>query len=154
MFVIGNAIVDILAYAGDDFTGPRSGKGRTTPIDENRAGTLYEAMGPAVECSGVRRPIPLPRLPASGLPHFVGKVRDDLFGDIFDTISKPWAFRYPVLARGRAHRALHGFFTRTRKEPCKPTLACVELSRGHRRQTVSEAGNLEATLGSAALGCF
>ena len=82
---IGNAIVDILAHAGDDFLAAHGlEKGATTLIDENRAGTLYEAMGPAVECSGGSAANTIASLAGLGASTaFVGKVRDDLFGDIF-----------------------------------------------------------------------
>src|SRR5258705_11391093 len=50
---IGNAIVDVLARAEDDFL-VRHGmrKGAMTLIDEARATGIYDAMGPAVEISG------------------------------------------------------------------------------------------------------
>src|SRR4030081_4069987 len=50
---IGNAIVDVLARAEDDFL-VRHGmrKGAMTLIDETRATGIYDAMGPAVEISG------------------------------------------------------------------------------------------------------
>ena len=50
---IGNAIVDVLARADDDFVlahGMR--KGGMALIDEARAQAIYDAMGPAVEISG------------------------------------------------------------------------------------------------------
>ena len=50
---IGNAIVDVLARADDDFLlahGMR--KGGMALIDEARAQAIYDAMGPAVEISG------------------------------------------------------------------------------------------------------
>ncbi len=50
---IGNAIVDVIARAEDDFLlaqGMR--KGGMMLIDETRAHAIYEAMGPAVETSG------------------------------------------------------------------------------------------------------
>ena len=49
---IGNAIVDVLARADDDFLlahGMR--KGGMALIDEARAQAIYDAMGPAVEIS-------------------------------------------------------------------------------------------------------
>ena len=50
---IGNAIVDVIARAEEDFLlaqGMR--KGGMTLIDEARAQAIYDAMGPAVETSG------------------------------------------------------------------------------------------------------
>src|SRR5262249_62291404 len=50
---IGNAIVDVIARAEDDFL-VRQGmqKGTMALIDEARAQAIYAAMGPAVEGSG------------------------------------------------------------------------------------------------------
>ena len=50
---IGNAIVDVIARAEDDFL-LRQGmhKGGMALIDEARAQAIYDAMGPAVEISG------------------------------------------------------------------------------------------------------
>ena len=50
---IGNAIVDVLARAEDDFLVQHNmRKGAMTLIDEERATSIYDAMGPAVEISG------------------------------------------------------------------------------------------------------
>ena len=50
---IGNAIVDVLSHAGDDFLQAQElAKGTMTLIDAGRAERLYNAMGSAVECSG------------------------------------------------------------------------------------------------------
>ena len=50
---IGNAIVDVLARADDDFLiGQGMRKGGMALIDEARAQAIYDAMGPAVEMSG------------------------------------------------------------------------------------------------------
>src|SRR5690349_25025791 len=50
---IGNAIVDVLARAEDDFLVRHDmRKGAMTLIDEARALAVYDAMGPAVEISG------------------------------------------------------------------------------------------------------
>ncbi len=50
---IGNAIVDIIARADDDFlVQQQMTKGAMTLIDEARAEAVYDAMGPATEISG------------------------------------------------------------------------------------------------------
>ena len=50
---IGNAIVDVIARAEDDFLVAQGmHKGTMALIDEARAQTIYAAMGPAVESSG------------------------------------------------------------------------------------------------------
>ena len=50
---IGNAIVDVIARAEDDFlVNQKMQKGGMALIDEPRAESIYDAMGPAVETSG------------------------------------------------------------------------------------------------------
>ena len=50
---IGNAIVDVIARAEDDFLVEQGmHKGTMALIDEARAEQIYAAMGPAVESSG------------------------------------------------------------------------------------------------------
>ena len=50
---IGNAIVDVIARAEDDFLVKQGmQKGTMALIDEARAQAIYAAMGPAVESSG------------------------------------------------------------------------------------------------------
>src|SRR4029450_11162675 len=50
---IGNAIVDVIARAEDDFLVEHGmHKGSMALIDEARAQAIYAAMGPAVETSG------------------------------------------------------------------------------------------------------
>ena len=50
---IGNAIVDVIARAGDEFLATQQmRKGGMALIDEVRAASLYDVMGPAVEVSG------------------------------------------------------------------------------------------------------
>ncbi len=50
---IGNAIVDVIARAEEDFLLKQAmRKGTMALIDEPRAEAIYEAMGPAIETSG------------------------------------------------------------------------------------------------------
>ena len=50
---IGNAIVDVIARAEEDFLlGHGMHKGGMQLIDEARAEAIYAAMGPAIEISG------------------------------------------------------------------------------------------------------
>ena len=50
---LGNAIVDVIARAEDDFLVRHNmHKGAMALIDEPRAEAIYDAMGPAVEISG------------------------------------------------------------------------------------------------------
>jgi sugar/nucleoside kinase (ribokinase family) len=82
---IGNAIVDVIARAEDDFL-VRQGmqKGAMTLIDEERAEHIYEAMGPAVEVSGGSAANTIVGVASlGGSAAFVGKVRDDALGRVF-----------------------------------------------------------------------
>jgi sugar/nucleoside kinase (ribokinase family) len=82
---IGNAIVDVIARAEDDFL-VRQGmnKGAMTLIDEERAEQIYEAMGPAVEVSGGSAANTIVGVASlGGSAAFVGKVRDDGLGRVF-----------------------------------------------------------------------
>ena len=79
---IGNAIVDVIARAEEDFLlaqGMR--KGGMTLIDEARAHAIYDAMGPAVEISGGSAANTIVGLASLGArAAFVGKIKDDLLG--------------------------------------------------------------------------
>ncbi|MFQ5955256.1 MAG: adenosine kinase [Kiloniellales bacterium] len=82
---IGNAIVDVLTHAPDDFLA-REGlvKGTMRLIDADEAEALYARMGPGVECSGgsvANTMAGLASLGARGA--FVGKLRDDQLGQVF-----------------------------------------------------------------------
>jgi len=82
---IGNAIVDVIAGAEDDFL-VRHGmhKGGMTLIDEKRANTIYEAMGPATRASGGSAANTIVGVASLGArAAFVGKVREDELGRIF-----------------------------------------------------------------------
>jgi sugar/nucleoside kinase (ribokinase family) len=82
---IGNAIVDVIARAEEDFLltqGMR--KGAMALIDEARAQAIYDAMGPAIEISGgsaANTTVGLSSLGARAA--FVGKVKADGLGRAF-----------------------------------------------------------------------
>ncbi len=82
---IGNAIVDVLARADDDFLVAQGmNKGGMALIDEERAKKIYAAMGPAVEISGGSAANTIVGAAGFGArTAFVGKVRDDELGRIF-----------------------------------------------------------------------
>lgn len=82
---IGNAIVDVLAHAGEGFLSEQGlRKGAMTLINADTADRLYEAMGPAVECSGGSAANTIAGLASlGGRGAFVGKVRDDQLGRVF-----------------------------------------------------------------------
>jgi sugar/nucleoside kinase (ribokinase family) len=82
---IGNAIVDVLAHAEDDFLAEnRLQKGTMALIDEAQAQALYDRMGPGVEVSGGSAANTIAALASlGGSGAFVGKVRDDQLGQVF-----------------------------------------------------------------------
>ena len=82
---IGNAIVDVIARADDDFLVRHNmRKGAMALIDEQRAQAIYEAMGPAVEISGGSAANTIVGLAGFGArAAFVGKVKDDELGRVF-----------------------------------------------------------------------
>lgn len=82
---LGNAIVDVIARAEDDFL-LREGlhKGGMTLIDEARADGLYGAMGPGTIISGGSAANTIVGAASFGVrTAFVGKVRDDDAGRAF-----------------------------------------------------------------------
>src|ERR1051326_4801891 len=82
---IGNAIVDVIAHADEGFLGQQGfAKGAMTLIDPDRAESLYRAMGPAIESSGGSAGNTMAGIASlGGAGGYIGKVRDDLLGDIF-----------------------------------------------------------------------
>ena len=82
---IGNAIVDVLSHADDEFL-VREGlvKGSMALIDTVRAEALYDSMGPAIEVSGGSAANTVAGLAGfGGRAGFVGRVRDDQLGAVF-----------------------------------------------------------------------
>ena len=82
---IGNALVDVLSHADEDQV-TRQGlvKGTMHLVDEARARTLYEAMGPGIEMSGGSAANTVVGVASfGGRAHYVGKVRDDQLGEVF-----------------------------------------------------------------------
>ena len=82
---IGNAIVDVIARAEDDFL-LRQGmrKGGMALIDEAQAHAIYDAMGPATEISGGSAANTIAGLASFGArAAFLGKVKDDQLGGAF-----------------------------------------------------------------------
>lgn len=82
---IGNAIVDVIARAEDDFLvaqGMR--KGGMALIDEPRAEALYDTMGPAIEVSGGSAANTIVGAASFGArTAFIGRVKDDPLGRVF-----------------------------------------------------------------------
>ena len=82
---IGNAIVDVIARADDDFLVAQGmHKGAMALIDEKRAKAIYQAMGPATESSGGSAANTIVGVASfGGRAAFVGKVKDDELGRAF-----------------------------------------------------------------------
>lgn len=101
---IGNAIVDVIARAEDDFLIKQGmQKGGMALIDEARASAIYEAMGPATESSGGSAANTIVGVASfGGHAAFVGKVRDDELGKTFahDIRAARVAFTTPANSDG------------------------------------------------------
>src|SRR6201987_2491671 len=101
---IGNAIVDVIARAEDDFLVAQGmHKGTMALIDEARAQAIYAAMGPAVESSGGSAANTIVGVASFGArAAFVGKIKDDELGRAFahDIRAAGVAFDTPPAADG------------------------------------------------------
>ena len=82
---IGNAVVDVIARAEDDFLVEHGmHKGAMALIDQARAEKIYQAMGPAVESSGGSAANTIVGVASfGGHAAFIGKVKDDELGRAF-----------------------------------------------------------------------
>lgn len=111
---IGNALVDIIADASDDFLKTHNiAKSAMTLIDTARAETLYAAIGPAVEMSGGSAANTVAGLASlGGKAAFMGKVKADQLGGIY---------RHDLQAQG-----VH-FATAPSNQTNTPTGRCIIL---------------------------
>jgi sugar/nucleoside kinase (ribokinase family) len=82
---IGNAIVDVIAHAEEPFLAAEGlAKGAMTLIDAERAELLYQKMGSAIESSGGSAGNTMAGIASlAGSGGYIGKVRDDLLGEVF-----------------------------------------------------------------------
>jgi adenosine kinase len=82
---IGNAIVDVIARAEEDFLVAHGmNKSAMALIDEERAHAIYEAMGDSVEISGGSAANTIAGVASFGArAAFIGKVKDDGLGATF-----------------------------------------------------------------------
>jgi len=82
---IGNAIVDVIAHADERFLAEQDlAKGAMTLIDAERADQLYRRIGPAIESSGGSAGNTMAGIASlGGAGGYIGKVRDDLLGEVF-----------------------------------------------------------------------
>jgi sugar/nucleoside kinase (ribokinase family) len=101
---IGNAIVDVIAHAEEEFLA-REGlvKGTMTLIDAARAEALYRTMGPAIEASGGSAGNTMAGLASlGGSGAYIGKVRDDFLGQVYrhDITATGIRFETPAATSG------------------------------------------------------
>jgi sugar/nucleoside kinase (ribokinase family) len=98
---IGNAIVDVIADATDDFLeGEGMHKGAMQLIDEDQAERLYAHMGPARELSGGSAANTAAGIAAlGGRAAFVGQLADDQLGEIFRHDIRSLGVRFETPAR-------------------------------------------------------
>ncbi|MGH7061819.1 MAG: adenosine kinase, partial [Stellaceae bacterium] len=82
---IGNAIVDVIAHTDEKFLAAEGlALGAMTLIDAERAEALYRKMGPAIENSGGSAGNTMAGIASlGGRGGYIGKVRDDLLGEVF-----------------------------------------------------------------------
>ncbi len=103
---IGNAIVDVIATADDDFLLREDlQKGGMTLIDESRAHQLYAAMGPGTVISGGSAANTIVGVASFGLSAaFIGKVKADETGGAFthDIRAMKVQFETPHATEGAA----------------------------------------------------
>jgi adenosine kinase len=101
---IGNAIVDVIARADEDFLLKQDmRKGAMALIDEARAQAIYDAMGPATEISGGSAANTIVGLASlGGRAAFVGKVKADGLGRAYthDIRAAGVSFTTPPAAAG------------------------------------------------------
>ena len=85
MVGIGNALVDVIAHANEDFLAAQDlNKGSMTLIETDRAVELYSALGTAVEMSGGSAANTMVGVASlGGTACYIGKVNHDDLGDVF-----------------------------------------------------------------------
>jgi sugar/nucleoside kinase (ribokinase family) len=101
---IGNAIVDVIARADEAFLEQQAlVKGTMALIDAERAEALYRLMGPATEASGGSAGNTMAGFASlGGNGAYIGKVRDDLLGEVFrhDLTAQGVRFATPAATAG------------------------------------------------------
>ena len=101
---IGNAIVDVIVHADEAFLASEGlAKGSMTLIDAARADELYAKVGAAIESSGGSAGNTMAGIASlGGKGAYIGKVRDDLLGDVFrhDITAIGIRFETPPASKG------------------------------------------------------
>lgn len=129
---IGNAIVDILAYAEEGLVDELGlARGGMTLVDEARGAELYRRMGPAREVSGGSCANTIAAVAAlGGRAAYIGRVRDDQLGKVFthDIRAAGVAFASPPSRSGPPTATSMIFVTPDGQRTMNTYLgACVEL---------------------------
>src|SRR4051794_31541207 len=135
---IGNAIVDVIAAADDDFLA-REGlaKGSMRLIDADEATRLYEHMGPGREVSGGSAGNTAAGIAMLGAKAgFIGQVADDELGDVYD---------HDISSVGVA------FTTPRRPQAEAPTARCLVLVTPDAQRTMNTFLGAAQNLGVEAL---
>ena len=89
---VGNAIVDVLTHASEEFIADQHEKygmekGSMTLIETKRATQLYSQIGQATEMSGGSAANTIAIIAGlGGSASFIGKVADDQLGDVFQPV--------------------------------------------------------------------
>ncbi len=103
---IGNAIVDVIARCDDAFLAANSlAKGGMMLVDSERALNLYAKMGPGTEMSGGSAANTMAGIASlGGKAAYVGKVRDDELGKVFqhDIRAAGVSYKMPLAQEGAA----------------------------------------------------
>ncbi|PPD14265.1 MAG: adenosine kinase [Methylobacterium sp.] len=106
VLAIGNAIVDVIARCEEDFLHRQQiVKGAMNLIDEDRAESIYGAMGPATVISGGSAANTAVAAASFGARSaFIGKVKADPVGDLFahDIVASGVAFGTTPATEGKA----------------------------------------------------
>jgi sugar/nucleoside kinase (ribokinase family) len=99
---IGNAIVDVIASASEDFIVSEGlNRGSMQLIDEVRAHELYGRMGPGKEISGGSAANTIAGLASLGHTcGFIGQVADDQLGEVFRHDIRAMGVRFDTEKRG------------------------------------------------------
>ena len=102
VLAIGNAIVDVISDAGEEFLASQGlDKGSMRLIDEREAVRLYAAMGPGREVSGGSAGNTAAGLAGMGIrTGFIGQVADDELGDIYRHDIRAQGVEFLVEPRG------------------------------------------------------
>lgn len=141
---ISNAIVDVLAHIDQDFLDALGAPpGSMTLIDEEQARNIYAKMGPATEMSGGSVANTVASFAnLGGSAAYIGKVRNDQFGEIFnhDMQSLGVDIRLQAAEGGAPTARCHVLITEDGQRTMQTYLgACLELAL---------ADITEATVGS------